>query len=339
MRVLVSLIAVLALAFIAYLGVGIGHADTLFGVVIPYLALAIFLFGIIYRVVTWARVPVPFRIPTTCGQQKCLEWIKPSRFENPYNNFGVIIRVAMEVLFFRSLFRNVKSEIKQGKVVYGHTKWLWLAGLAFHYSFLVIIIRHLRFFVEPVPIFVKWAESLDGFFQVGIPILMLTDVVILAALTYLFLRRVLIPQLRYISLPADYFPLFLIGAIATTGILLRYFFKTDLIGIKELALGLVSLKPVVPKGIHWLFFMHFFLVCCLFTYFPFSKLLHMAGIFMSPTRNLANNNRAVRHINPWNPKVEVHTYQEYEDEFREKMVAAGIPVEKQPEPQGQGTKE
>ena len=33
-------------------------------------------------------------------------------------------------------------------------------------------------------------------------------------------------------------------------------------------------------------------------YFPFSKLMHMAGVFLSPTRNLANNNRMVRHVNP-----------------------------------------
>jgi hypothetical protein len=54
----------------------------------------------------------------------------------------------------------------------------------------------------------------------------------------------------------------------------------------------------------------------------------MAGIFLSPTRNLANNSRAKRHINPWNYEVRVHTYEEWEDEFREKMKSAGLPVEK-----------
>jgi hypothetical protein len=56
--------------------------------------------------------------------------------------------------------------------------------------------------------------------------------------------------------------------------------------------------------------------------------MHMAGVFLSPTRNLSNNSRIVRHINPWNYPVKVHTYQEYEDEFREKMIDAGLPVEK-----------
>jgi len=63
-------------------------------------------------------------------------------------------------------------------------------------------------------------------------------------------------------------------------------------------------------------------------YFPSSKLMHMGGVFLSPTRNLANNSREKRHINPWNPDVKIRTYAEYEDEFREKMIKADLPVEK-----------
>ena len=97
-------------------------------------------------------------------------------------------------------------------------------------------------------------------------------------------------------------------------------------------MGLVAFQPKVPEGINVLFYIHFFLVSVLLAYFPFSKLMHMGGVFLSPTRNLANNSRVVRHINPWNPDVKYHTYEEYEDDFREKMVEAGIPVEKQPPP-------
>ena len=65
-----SLIAVIALVLVALFGVGAIGLDTLFGVVIPYVAIALFVLGIIYRIVSWAKVPVPFRIPTTCGQGK-----------------------------------------------------------------------------------------------------------------------------------------------------------------------------------------------------------------------------------------------------------------------------
>ena len=95
-----------------------------------------------------------------------------------------------------------------------------------------------------------------------------------------------------------------------------------------MAVGLVSLQPAVPATINALFFGHLFLVCVLLAYFPFGKLLHAPGVFLSPTRNLANNNRMVRHVNPWDYPVKVHTYEEYEDELRDKMKAAGVPVEK-----------
>jgi nitrate reductase gamma subunit len=164
---------------------------------------------------------------------------------------------------------------------------------------------------------------------VGVPLLYITDVVFLIAVTFLFFRRVLIPHVRYISLAADYFPLFLIFGIGVTGVLMRYFFKVDVVGVKELTMGLVTFNPVVPEGIGVIFYIHLFLVSTLLIYFPFSKLMHMAGVFLSPTRNLANNNRESRHINPWDYPVKVHTYDHYEDDFREKMKAAGLPVEKE----------
>ena len=55
----------------------------------------------------------------------------------------------------------------------------------------------------------------------------------------------------------------------------------------------------------------------------------LIGIIFSPTRNLPNNSRAIRHINPWNPPVKVHTYEEYEEEFRDKMKKVGLPIEKE----------
>ena len=110
---------------------------------------------------------------------------------------------------------------------------------------------------------------------------------------------------------------------------MRYFTKVDIVSVKELAVGLFSFNPVIPQGIGIMFYIHLFLVSVLLAYFPFSKLLHMPGVFLSPTRNLANNSRMKRHINPWNKPVRIHTYEEYEDEFRDKMKAAGLPLDKE----------
>lgn len=325
-----SLLMVLGMILFVFLGAEVLGLQVVFGVLIPYAAILIFLVGFVMRVADWARSPVPFRIPTIAGQQKSLDWIKPSTVDSPYTNRGVVARMALEILFFRSLFRNTKMELKDGKLIYGSNKWLWLAGIVFHYSFLTIVIRHLRYFTEPVPFFVRALDTMDSMLQIGTPLLYQTNVIIVAALLFLLIRRFANSQVRYISLAADYFPLFLILGIALTGIVMRYFIKVDLMGVKVLAMGLATFTPTVPEGIGVIFYMHLFLFSVLLAYFPFSKLMHLGGVFLSPSRNLPNDSRMVRHVNPWNYPVKVHTYEHYEDDFREKMIEADIPVEKQP---------
>jgi len=327
---ILPLLSVIILCLVAYAGVAAAELEAIFGVVIPYIAIVVFMAGFIYRILCWSRLPVPFRIPTTAGQQRSLHWIGQNKIDNPSSGFGVILRMLAEVLLFRSLFRNTKYVSQgDGKASYGMELWLWIAALAFHYSFLVVLIRHLRFFMEPVPACLTVLEKVDGFLQIGLPVVMVSGVVLLAAALYLLLRRIISPQVRYISLASDYFPLFLVLGIAVTGVLMRYFLKADIIGIKELTMGIVTFHPTVPPDISPVFYVHLLFVSMLLAYFPFSKLMHMGGVFFSPTRNLANNNRMKRHINPWNPSVMVHTYEEYEEEFREKMMEAGIPVEKE----------
>ena len=326
---LYSLLAVIVLGLIAYVGAAIG-LEALFGIVIPYLAFLVFILGFINKVLDWAKSPVPFRITTTCGQQKSFDWIKQSKIDNPTTTTGVIIRMLLEILLFRSLFRNTRVEINGKKVSYKWVVWLWLFAIMFHYSFLVVVIRHLRFFVEPVPFFVSALETVDGMLQIGLPGLFLSGVMLLGAATLLLLRRILLPKMNYFSRAADYFPLFLIIGIAVTGLLMRHFTKVDVVKVKELTLGLATFHPGIPEdGVGALFYVHLFFVSLLVAYIPFSKIMHMGGVFLSPTRNLANNNRMKRHINPWNPSVKIHTYEEYEEHFRDKLKEAGIPVEKE----------
>jgi nitrate reductase gamma subunit len=316
---------------IAAVGLVAGQSATLrmfFGIVVPYAAIVIFLVGLSARVVRWARTPVPFRIPTTCGQQKSLPWLKRSRLDNPSTTLEVVGRMALEILLFRSLFRNTTNELRSGpQLVYGENKFLWLGAIAFHYSFLIIFLRHLRFFMEPIPGFVIGLQTIDGFFQIGAPVLYVTDITLLAGLAYLLFRRLKDPVVRYISLFTDYLALFLLLGLAISGVLLRYFTRIELLPVKRLAMGLVTLSPVVPEGVGSLFFVHLLFLSTLIAYFPFSKLVHMGGVFLSPTRNLANNNRAKRHVNPWDYPVKVHTYEEWEEEFHDKIVGAGLPLD------------
>ena len=332
MKYTFPLAAVIALVLVAWIGVQIPGMQYLFGVAIPYLAMALFLGGFCYRVIQWAKSPVPFRIPTTCGQEYSLPWIKHDKLESPVNASQVVARMAIEILLFRSLWRNTKACVYDGpKLTYESSKWLWLFGILFHYSFLMIVLRHMRLFLDPVPGLIKGLEFADGILQIGAPTMYLSEVTILLALVLLFGRRLVNRQVRYLSLANDYFPLFLIFAIVTTGILMRFFLRThvDIVAIKRLAVGLVTFQPSITTEIGAIFYVHLFLVSILLAYFPFSKLMHMGGVFLSPTRNLPNNSRMVRHINPWNPDIKPHSYASYEDEFREDMVEQGIPVEKE----------
>jgi len=330
-KYMLPLAGVFLLFLMAYAGVEGAGLQWLFGVIVPYAALLAFLAGFVYRVMGWASSAVPFRIPTTCGQAKSLPWIKQNWIDDPDTSGGVFVRMLTEIFLFRSLFRDTKAAFhrsEKNKLSYSWEIFLWLGALAFHYSFLVVILRHLRFFTAPVPACVQFLSKMDGFLQIGLPELRISGVVLFAAVFFLLLRRIFDAKVSYISQAADYFPLFLIMAIAGTGICMRYFTRVDIIGVKELAMGLVTFHPVIPKGVGGLFYAHIFMVSILFAYIPNSKLMHMGGIFLSPTRNMANNNRAVRHVNPWNYPVKVHTYEEYEDDFREKMIEAGLPVDK-----------
>ncbi|MBF0201451.1 MAG: sulfate reduction electron transfer complex DsrMKJOP subunit DsrM [Desulfamplus sp.] len=330
-KYMLPLAGVVLLFLLAYAGVEGAGLQWFFGIVIPYLAVIAFIWGFVNRVMGWADSAVPFRIPTTCGQEKSLPWIKQNRIDNPDTAWGVFIRMVLEIFLFRSLFRNTKAAFhrdENNRLSYSWEIFLWLGALAFHYAFLVTAVRHLRFFMEPVPWCLKALEYMDGIVQLGLPNIFMSGLVLLAAALFLLARRIFDAKVSYISLAADYFPLFLIIGIAVTGIAMRYFTKVDVVGVKEFTMGIVTFQPVIPAGVGPLFYAHLFMVSVLIVYFPMSKLMHMGGIFLSPTRNMANNTRAKRHVNPWNYAVDVHTYEQYEDHFRDKMIEAGLPVDK-----------
>jgi nitrate reductase gamma subunit len=330
LKALPALVVVLLICFIAAVSAGFSGFSWFMLVLVPYGAFVLFLAGFLYRIIAWSRAPVPFHIPTVAGQQKSLNWIRSDRLESPSSSSGLFGRMLMEIVFFRSLWRNDKVELKNGgKLVFGSSRYLWMGAILFHWSLAIILFRHLRFFTDPVMAGVAYIQSLDGFFQIAATSLYLTDIFIILGLGFLLLRRLFSPQVRFITLAQDYFALFLLVAIVFSGILMRYFVHPDLVRIKDLIIGLVTFHPFVPGGeANWLVPTHLVLVSVLLAYFPFSKLMHAPGIFLSPTRNLKNDSRTTHHVNPLNHPVKVHTYEEWEDDFRSVMIEAGLPVEK-----------
>jgi nitrate reductase gamma subunit len=220
----------------------------------------IFVFGILYKVWKYATIPNPLKIPLTPA---------------PTNAVGVAFRMFFDIVFFKSLFNS--------------NKFTWLGGCAFHFALLVVLASHIRFFVLPVPEIIMLLQT---FLQsIGIFI----GLLFIAPIGYLFIRRVWVDRVCFVSIFADYFVLILLFFIGVSGITMKYLIRPDLVAVKTYIIGLISFSPQ-PIPTNPIFIIHFILILILLVYFPFSKLIHACGIFFSPTRNQIDNPREKRHV-------------------------------------------
>jgi len=227
-------------------------------VFLPYISVGIFLVGILYRFWRWAKTPVPLRIVTPPA---------------PNTRLGVAWRLVGDALWFPNL---LKAD-----------KLLWVGGFLLHALLWLVMLRHLRFFLYPVPEWVGAVQTLGLYSGYLIPL----------PLAFLLARRLLIDRALYISILGDYFALLLLLAVTVSGVLLELFFRTYVVDVKALVISLIHFQPQVPDA-HWLFVLHFLLVMALLIYFPFGKLMHSGGLFLSPTRNQRANFQE-RFVNPW----------------------------------------
>jgi nitrate reductase gamma subunit len=308
------------------------HLGDSWAIVLLPLGLAPFAVIVLFvdKVAGWLAAPVPFRAPLTVGQQRGLPFLPRRPGDNPHTALEVAWRAVLDIVLLRPLFRATPTAPVLGRgLSHGRARPLWLGAVAFHASLAVVAFRHLRMVLEPVPLLVAWLEDFDVATEMILPKLHLTSIVLLAALLFLLGRRLALPRVRLISLCADYFPLFLLIAIATTGLLMRHVIRTDVGVVKQFALGLAAGQLVLPAQLDPWLLAHVCSVTALACYFPLGKLMHMPGVFLSPALTLANTSREARHINPRNPKVEVLHYADYEATFRERMREAGLPVEKE----------
>jgi nitrate reductase gamma subunit len=236
----------------------------MFFAILFYLAFAIFVAGVAYKIYDYARTPAPLSIPTTPA---------------PTTKSGVAFRMAREVVFFESLFKG--------------NLWIWLFGWLFHMALFLVLIRHLRYFTEPVW---GWVAFLQ-------PFGMYAGFAMAAGLAGLWGRRFLVERIRYISTPSDHLMLVLLLLIALSGLGIKFLMHTDITAVKVFFLGLMMFD-IQPLPSHIGLYVHLLLVALLMIIFPFSKLLHAPGVFFSPTRNQTDNPREVRHLAPWAAQIE-----------------------------------
>lgn len=227
--------------------------------VLLYLATLIFVVGVARKIRIYAQTPAPLKIPTTPA---------------PTTVGGVRWRMAREVVFFESLFKS--------------SKWTWIFGWLFHVALLLVVLRHLRYFQDPVWLPVVLVQ----------PFGLYAGFAMVAALGGLWARRWLVDRVRYISTPSDHLMLVLLLAIGLSGLAMRYVAHTDIVALKAFVLGLMRLN-VQPLPADPVLLVHLGLVAVLMIIFPISKLLHAPGLFFSPTRNQVDNAREVRHVSAW----------------------------------------
>ena len=229
-----------------------------------YAATLIMVVGLGRKIWQYANTPAPLKIPTTPA---------------PVTQGGVAARMFREVVLFESLFKA--------------NKWTWLFGWVFHAALLVVLIRHLRYFTEPV-----W-----GWVALMQPFGVYAGFAMVAGLAGLWARRIFVPRIRYISAPSDHLMLALLLGIGVSGLLIKYVARTDIVALKAFCLGLIYFDwqplPADP-----MLLVHLTLVAVLMIIFPVSKLLHAPGVFFSPGRNQADNPREKRHLAPWAARLE-----------------------------------
>ncbi len=224
-----------------------------------YIAAAVLIGGLTLKIGQYARTPAPLKIPTTPA---------------PVTTRGVVLRMGREVVFFESLFRS--------------NKWIWLFGWTFHVALALVLARHLRYFIEPV-----W-----GWVALIQPFGLYAGFAMLAGLAALWLRRLRVARIRYITGPSDHLMLLLLASIAVSGYAIQYVARTDIVALKAFMLGLIYFdwRPLPGDPV---LLAHLGLVAALMIVFPFSKLLHAPGVFFSPTRNQADDAREKRHVSPF----------------------------------------
>ncbi|UCU94789.1 respiratory nitrate reductase subunit gamma [Hydrogenophaga taeniospiralis] len=234
-------------------------ALSIFFAALFYLATAIFVVGLALKIRQYAVTPAPLKIALTPA---------------PLTATGVGFRLTREVVFFESLFRS--------------SKWTWAFGWMFHAALLLVVLRHVRYFQEPVWLPIAMVQPFGTY----------AGFAMVAGLAGLWARRFLVDRVRYISTPSDHLMLALLIAIGLTGLSMRFVAHTDIVAVKVFMLGLMRLS-VQPLPADPVLLVHLSLVALLMIIFPISKLLHVPGLFFSPTRTMTDNPREARHLATW----------------------------------------
>lgn len=186
--------------------------------VITYLCYSIFLLRIVWRILLIARAS---------GSDDDL--LPPSGIR-----VIVFMKTVADILFLSRLFR-INSA-------------LWFGEWIFHTAFVIVLLWHARFIMDPVP---AWVAALQR------PAIV-SSYLLPASLIYIFVLKYMAEKKQYFS-SYNFSLVILLFLISLTGMLMKLIVRPDIIQIKYYMINLLSLH-ITPAPESMLFIIHLVLV-------------------------------------------------------------------------------
>jgi len=221
----------------------------LIGAILPYVALIGFVAGVVYRLVSWQRLPQP--APMTL-------------YPTQGSGLGPLLR---EALLLPSLRRGDGS--------------LWKLAWVFHATLAIAFVGHLRVVTQ------IGDRALAGLGAGPGAIAVLSaglggaaGIVLLIAIAGFIARRLLVQRVREISSAPDFAGLLLLTAVIASGNLMRWLGSPSELSLARAWVGsLLTLSPHAPRSV--LLLVHAFFAELLILYVACSKLMHFGGFFFT----------------------------------------------------------
>jgi nitrate reductase gamma subunit len=188
-----------------------------------YASAGIFIWRVLWRLMLWA------------GRTK------PPSVDRK-NTARALVLAAVDVAFLRRLFMANKG--------------IWAGEWLFHLAFVLVVLRHMRFFFDPVP---GWVFSVQRAGE-------LAGYVLPASLLYILIYRFAVERAGYVSTYNLFLSLMILGA-GSTGLLMRRAFRADVVAAKEFVQNWLGLSPS-PAPESALFILHLALVLVVVPFLP-----------------------------------------------------------------------
>lgn len=228
----------------------------LIGQILPYITITIFVLGVFYRLGRWVGARIVHNITLS----------------DPFlrTNGQVALKIGAEAFLFRSIFIFDKA--------------LWAGAFIMHFALLNVLGGHIvgfgflgeqfAFIPGITPEMSKDMSNFLGTFF---------GIVLFISIAYLLIRRFAIAEVRAISNTSDILWLIYLLLIVGVGNIMRLFpqYHIEYELVREYVIALATFQPVLNMELldSVFFLIHFLLVQILLILFPFSKLMHLFGMF------------------------------------------------------------